>query len=52
MARKPDEQFTELEAQRRAETALRAAFSTPHKPMKDIPRQRAKAKRKAKDKKS
>jgi hypothetical protein len=46
MKYKRDEQYSEQEAQRRFETAIRAAFVTPPKPMKDIPRKRPKTKRK------
>src|SRR4051794_31579292 len=40
--------YTDDEVKRRTEAALRAAFNTPHKPMKDIPKKRpasSKAKR-------
>jgi hypothetical protein len=47
-----NEKYTDGEAQQRFESALRAAFSTPHKPMKDIPRKRPKQKRKPKAKAS
>jgi hypothetical protein len=48
--KKPDDQFTEQEAQRRAEAALRAAFNTPHQPMKEIPRKRPRVQRKRRKK--
>jgi hypothetical protein len=51
MEKKPD-QYTKAEAQRRFDAALRGAFATPPKPMKDIPRQRSKIKRKPKAKAS
>lgn len=37
--------YTNEEAQRRTEAALRAAFNMPHKPMKEIPRKRPKTQR-------
>jgi hypothetical protein len=40
MTRKPEDQYSDQEAKRRVEATLRAAFTTPHKPMKDIPRKR------------
>lgn len=43
---KRDDKYSEEEAQRRFDAALRGAFSTPPKPMKDIPRKRPKTKRK------
>jgi hypothetical protein len=46
MSRKQGESFSEQESQQRFEAALRGAFATPPKPMKDIPRKRQKAKRK------
>jgi len=50
MAKKQDEQFSESEAQRRFDAALRGAFATPPKPMKEIPRKRPKPKRKSSSK--
>jgi hypothetical protein len=47
MARK-SERYSKSETDKRFEAALRGAFSTPPKPMKDIPRKRPKQKRKAK----
>jgi hypothetical protein len=44
--KKNDQQYSAKEAQQRFESALRGAFITPPKPMKDIPRKRPKAKRK------
>jgi hypothetical protein len=38
--------FSEQESNLRFEAALRGAFKTPPKPMKDIPRVKSKAKRK------
>jgi hypothetical protein len=32
----PDDQYSEQEAQRRTEAALRAAFSAPHKPQSEM----------------
>jgi hypothetical protein len=49
---KPDEQYGEKEASQRLEAALRGAFLTPPKPMKDIPRKRPKTIRKPKTKAS
>jgi hypothetical protein len=43
---KSDEKYDPKETQRRFDAALRGAFSTPPKQMKDIPRQRDKTKRK------
>ena len=40
-----DEKFDAAETQRRLESILRGAFSGPPKPMKDIPRKRAKVQR-------
>jgi hypothetical protein len=40
------EQYAKNEAQRRFDAVLRGAFDTPPQPMKDIPRKRAKMKRK------
>lgn len=42
---KSDELYTEQEAQRRAETALRAAFNAPHKPQSEMKIGKAKASR-------
>jgi hypothetical protein len=39
-------QYSDKEGSRRFEAALRGAFNTPPKPMKEIPRTRPKAKRK------
>jgi hypothetical protein len=49
---KETEKYSEQEASRRFEAALRGAFSTSPKPMKDIPRRRLKQKRKPKAKAS
>jgi hypothetical protein len=43
---KNNEQYSEQEANKRFDAALRGAFATPPKPMKDIPRKRVKTKRK------
>jgi hypothetical protein len=48
MARDQDEQFTVDETQRRFETLLRAAVTTPPQPLKDMPKKRAKTKPKTK----
>jgi len=37
MAKKPDDQYSQEEAEKRFEAALRGARVTGHKPMKDIP---------------
>ncbi len=47
-----EQHYSEGEAQRRFETALRGAFATPPTPMKEIPRKRPKEKRKPKTKAS
>jgi hypothetical protein len=41
-----NEPYSGTEALRRMEAALRGAFNTPPKPMKEIPRKRPKARRK------
>ena len=38
MAKKPDNDFSEKEAQARFEAALRGGLNAPHKPLKDKPR--------------
>lgn len=38
MPKKQNDSLSDEEVQRRAEIALRAAFHTPHKPMREIPR--------------
>jgi hypothetical protein len=43
---KVDDQYSEADAARRFEAALRGAFATLPKPMKEIPRKRSKIKRK------
>jgi hypothetical protein len=45
MDSKSDEHHSKKETQRRFEAALRGAFATPPKPMKDIPPKRPKAQR-------
>jgi hypothetical protein len=45
-----NEQYSDKEAQRRFDAALRGAFATPPKPMKDIPRKRPKVRRKTRNK--
>lgn len=47
-----DDKYTDRETHQRFEAALRGAFVTPPKPMKDIPRKRPKQKRKPKAKAS
>jgi hypothetical protein len=47
---KDTEQYSNKEASRRFEAALRGAFNTPPKPMKEISRTRPKAKRKPRKK--
>jgi hypothetical protein len=44
------DKFDETEAKRRFEAALRGAFVTAPKPMKDIPRKRSEIKRKPRTK--
>jgi hypothetical protein len=49
--KKQDEQYSKKEAERRFMASLKAAVNTPPKPLKDVPKKRAKAqplKRKAK----
>jgi hypothetical protein len=43
MATKPDEQYSEREAQRRFMATLKAAVNTPPKPLKSMTPKRAKA---------
>jgi hypothetical protein len=43
---KKRDEYTAEEAQHRFDAALRGAFATPPKPMKEIPRKRPKTKRK------
>lgn len=43
-AKKPEDQHSEEETQRRFEALVRTALSTPPKPMKDMPRKRIVAK--------
>lgn len=50
--KKLNERYDDAETQRRFDAALRGAFSTSPKPMKDIPRKRPKQKRKPKAKAS
>jgi hypothetical protein len=50
--RENGDQYSKEEIARRFEATLRGAFSTPPKPMKDIPRKRPKTKRKPKTKAS
>jgi hypothetical protein len=44
MAKKPDDGYSEKEAQERFEAALRGALKTPHESLKEKPRVRAKKK--------
>ena len=46
MAKRSQDQFDKKEAQERFEAALKSAFNTPHKPLKERPRVRKKAKKK------
>jgi len=46
MGKQSQDQFDKKETARRLESILRGAFSGSPKPMKDIPRKRAKIKRK------
>jgi hypothetical protein len=46
MPKKPDDEFSEKEAQARFEAALRAGLSAPHKPLKEKPKVKKAAKRK------
>jgi hypothetical protein len=47
-ANKDQEQYSDREAQRRFEAALKGALNTPHKPLKDKPRAAKKTKPKKK----
>lgn len=47
-----DDKFSDAEVTKRFDAALRGAFATPPKPMKDIPRKRPKQNRKPKIKAS
>jgi hypothetical protein len=40
MAKAPDDQYSEKEAQERFEAALRSGLKTPHTPLKDKPKKR------------
>jgi hypothetical protein len=42
--KKSDDQYSEQEAQRRTEAALRAAFTAPHKPQSEMKLGKSKAK--------
>jgi hypothetical protein len=46
MTKTNDEQYSQREAQRRFLAALKSAVNTPPKPLKDIPKKRAKTQRK------
>jgi hypothetical protein len=48
---KNSEQYTEKEAKRRFMAALKSAVNTPPKPLKDVPKKRAKAQSKKAKKK-
>jgi hypothetical protein len=52
MARHPDEQYSEQEAQRRFLGTLKAALNTPPKPLKMIPRKGVAAQSKKRRKRS
>jgi hypothetical protein len=43
--KKPDDQFSEIEAQARFEAALKGALKTPPKPLKDKPKVKKAAKK-------
>jgi hypothetical protein len=45
MNKRKAENYTEAETERRFNAALRGAFETPPKPMKEIPRKRARKSR-------
>jgi hypothetical protein len=44
--KKNDDQFSDKEAQKRFEAALKSALNTPHKPLKDKPKVKKAAKAK------
>jgi hypothetical protein len=46
--KKNDDQFSDKEAQKRFEAALKSALNTPHKPLKDKPKVKKAAKSKPK----
>jgi hypothetical protein len=50
MKKRKETDYTEEEAQRRFDAALRGAFSTPPKPMKEMPRKRPKRRRQSQKK--
>jgi hypothetical protein len=50
MSRTPEKQYSRKETQKRFEAALQGAFNTPPKPLKDVPKKRAKKQAKAKRK--
>jgi len=41
MSKTSDDQYSEREAKKRFEAALKAAVNTPPKPLKDVPKKRA-----------
>jgi hypothetical protein len=51
MTNKPDDQYSEKEAQRRFMAALKSAVNTAPKPLKDVPKKRAKTQSKKAKKK-
>jgi hypothetical protein len=50
MAKKPDDDYSDKEAEARFEAALKSALNTPHKPLKDKPKVKKSAKAKPKRK--
>jgi hypothetical protein len=47
MSKEPGSEYTEKEAQDRFERALKSALSTPHKPLKEKPKEKRPAKKAA-----
>ncbi len=47
MSKKPTDEYDEKEAQKRFEAALKGAMNTPHKPLKEKPKAKETAKKKA-----
>jgi hypothetical protein len=41
MAKKPDDDYSDKEAEARFEAALKSALNTPRKPLKDKPKRKA-----------
>ena len=46
--KQPGDEYSEREAQKRFEAALKGAMNTPHKPLKEKPKVKKTAKKKAK----